>query len=60
VKYVDDLVLLAKDETVLQGMIDRLIENEKSCVLEMNVESNPGEENLKSTIRSTETLTLRT
>jgi hypothetical protein len=26
VKYSDDLVLLAKDEVVLQGMIDRLIE----------------------------------
>jgi hypothetical protein len=26
VKYADDLVLLAKEETVLQGMIDRLIE----------------------------------
>jgi hypothetical protein len=25
VTYVDDLALLAKDETVLQGMIDRLI-----------------------------------
>jgi hypothetical protein len=24
VKYADDLVLLAKEETVLQGMIDRL------------------------------------
>ena len=26
VKYADDLVQLAKEETVLQGMIDRLIE----------------------------------
>jgi hypothetical protein len=26
VKYADDLVLLAKEETVLQVMIDRLIE----------------------------------
>jgi hypothetical protein len=26
VKYADDLVLMAKEETVLQGMIDRLIE----------------------------------
>jgi hypothetical protein len=26
VKYAYDLVLLAKEETVLQGMIDRLIE----------------------------------
>jgi hypothetical protein len=26
VRYADDLVLLAKEETVLQGMIDNLIE----------------------------------
>jgi hypothetical protein len=26
VKYADDLVLMAKEEIVLQGMIDRLIE----------------------------------
>ena len=32
VKYADDLVLMAKEETVLQGMIDKLIE------MEMNVE----------------------
>jgi hypothetical protein len=25
VKYADDLVLLAKEETVLQGMVDRLV-----------------------------------
>ena len=37
VKYADDHVLLAKEETVLQGMIDRLIEIGKFCVLEMNV-----------------------
>ena len=59
VKYVDDLLLLAKDETALQGMIDRLIENKKICVLAMNVESNRGDENLKSTIPSAETLILR-
>jgi hypothetical protein len=29
VKYADDLVLLAKEETVLQGVIDRLIESWK-------------------------------
>jgi hypothetical protein len=28
VKYADDLVLLAKEERVLQGMMDRLIEIE--------------------------------
>jgi hypothetical protein len=26
VKYADDLVLMAKEKTVLQGMIDKLIE----------------------------------
>jgi hypothetical protein len=26
VKYADDLVLMAKEGTVLQGMIDRIIE----------------------------------
>jgi hypothetical protein len=26
VKYADDLVLMAKEETVLQGMIDKLID----------------------------------
>jgi hypothetical protein len=34
VKYADGLVLMAKVETVLQGMIDRLIE----IGMEMNVE----------------------
>jgi hypothetical protein len=27
VKYADELVLMAKEETVLQGMIDKLIVN---------------------------------
>jgi hypothetical protein len=38
VKYADDLVLLAKEETVLQGMIDRLIEIGRRYGMEMNVE----------------------
>jgi hypothetical protein len=38
VKYADDLVLLAKEETVLQEMIDRLIEVGKCYGMEMNVE----------------------
>ena len=29
VKYADDLVLKAKEETVLRGMIDKLIETER-------------------------------
>jgi len=32
VKYVDDLVLLAKDEMALQGMIDRLTEHKKKVM----------------------------
>jgi len=38
-KYADDLVLLAKGETVLQGMIDRLIEIGGRCGWERNVEN---------------------
>ena len=37
VKYADDLVLLAKDETVLQGMTDRLIDIGRCYGMEMNV-----------------------
>jgi hypothetical protein len=38
VKYADDFVLLAKEEMVLQGMIDRLIKTGRYCGMEMNVE----------------------
>jgi len=38
VKYADDLVLIAKEETVLQGMIDKLIEIGSCYGMEMNVE----------------------
>ena len=38
VKYAAGFVLLAKKETVLQGMFDRLIETGRSCGMEMNVE----------------------
>ena len=37
VKYADDLVLMAKEEMVLQGMIDRLIEIGRCHGMEMNV-----------------------
>jgi hypothetical protein len=37
VKYADDLVLLAKEEKVLQDMIDKLIEIERCYRMEMNV-----------------------
>ena len=38
VKYADDLVLLAKEEKVLQNMIDKLIEIGRCYVMEMSVE----------------------
>jgi hypothetical protein len=38
VKYANDIVLLAKDEIVLQGMFDRLSEIGRRCGMEMNVE----------------------
>ena len=37
VKYADDLVLMAKEETVLQGMIDKLNEIGRCYDMEMNV-----------------------
>ena len=37
-KYADDLVLLAKEEKVLQDMIDKLIEIGRCYGMEMNVE----------------------
>ena len=40
VKYADDLVLLAKEENVLQKMIDKLIEIGGCYGMEMNVEKN--------------------
>ena len=38
VKYADDLVLLAKEEKVLQGLVDKLIETGRCYGMEMNVE----------------------
>jgi hypothetical protein len=38
VKYADDLVLLAREEKVVPGMVDRLIEIGRCNGLEMNVE----------------------
>jgi hypothetical protein len=38
VKYADDLVLQAKEEKVLQDMIDKLIEIGRCYGMEMNVE----------------------
>jgi hypothetical protein len=52
VKYADDLALLAKEEKVLQDMIDKLIENGRCYGMEMNVEKNKSNENFKTTIPS--------
>jgi hypothetical protein len=40
VKCADDLVLLAREEKVLQGMVDRLVEIGRRYGMEMNVEKN--------------------
>jgi hypothetical protein len=37
-EYADDLLLLAKEEMVLQGMIGRLIEIGRCCGMNVNVE----------------------
>jgi hypothetical protein len=52
VKYADDLVLLAKQEKVLQDMINKLIEIGGCYGMEMNVEKNKSNENFKTTIAS--------
>jgi hypothetical protein len=46
-------VLLAKEEAVLQGVIERLIEICRCYGMETNEEKNEGNENLKATIRDT-------
>jgi hypothetical protein len=51
--YGDELVLLAKEETVLQCVIDRLIDIEKCYGMETNLEKNYGNEILKTTIPNT-------
>jgi hypothetical protein len=38
VKYADDLVLRAKEETVLKGIIDKLLETGRCYGMEINVE----------------------
>jgi len=52
VKYADDLELLAKEEKVLQDMIDKLNEIGRCYGMEMNVEKNKSNENFKTTIAS--------
>jgi len=38
VKFVDDIVLLAKEETLARDPLDRLIDIGLYCKMEMNVE----------------------
>ena len=52
VKYADDLVLLAKEEKVLQDVIDKLIEIGRYYGMEMNVEKNKSNQNFKTNIPS--------
>jgi hypothetical protein len=52
VKYTDELVLLAKEEMVLQDMNDKLTETGRCYGMEMNVEKNKSNENLKTTTLS--------
>jgi len=54
VKYTEDILLLAKKETVIWGVIDRLTEIRRRYGLEMNVEKNEGNENLKATTSDTD------
>jgi hypothetical protein len=50
-KYADDLVFLAKEEKVLQGMIDKPIEIGRCYGMEINV-GKKSNENLRTTISS--------
>jgi hypothetical protein len=52
VKYADDMVLLAKEEMVLQDMIHKLNEIGRSYGMEMNVGKNNYNENFKTTVSS--------
>jgi len=52
VNYADDIVLLAKEEKVLQDSIDKVIEIGGCCGMEMNVEKNKSIENFKTAIPS--------
>jgi len=40
VQYTSDLVVLVREETVLQGMIESLIRSGQCCEMEINVETN--------------------
>ena len=49
-KYGDDLVLLAKEENMLQDMTYKLIEIGAAMEWKLNVEKNKSNENFKTTI----------
>jgi hypothetical protein len=51
-KYTDDLVLMVKEEIVLQGMIDKLTDIGRCYGMEINVEKKESHENFKTTIHS--------
>jgi len=51
-KCADDLVLMAKEETVLQGTIYKLIETGRYYGMEMYVEKTKSNENFRTTIPS--------
>jgi len=48
----DDLVLMTKEETMIQGMFDKLTDIGRCYGMEMNVEKNKINENFKTTIPS--------
>ena len=50
VKYADDLALMSEEETVLQSMIDKLIEVGRCYCMEMNVGKNRSNENFKTAV----------
>jgi hypothetical protein len=54
VKYADNLVVLAKEKTVLLNVTDRLIEISRCSGMDINVEENVGNDNLQATICSTD------
>ena len=52
VKYADELVLMVKEENILQSMMDKLIEIGRCYGMERNVEKNKSNDNFKTTIPS--------
>ena len=53
-QFTANLVLLGKEEAVVQGMTVRLIATGRCYGIEMNVEKSWGDENLKATILNTD------